>query len=244
MNDVLDRVRAANPARAEEFAGRANFEALDLKPRRRRKRLLSIPALGAIVAALVLIPSSAPQAKEIIRKSALALAVDDGILYARSHAQIGPTGGAPTWSGSREVWVRGDQQMHWLDSDGDEDVYAAGDGTTQRSADGKTRHDASMRMVPTEIFRARALANWKGAVSVEETDDAYVLRWSETRYIRVDFTLWVNKETYAPMRFIDHSSGNDYRGKPFDETYIEVIDEYKVLEDTPENRQLLELTNR
>jgi hypothetical protein len=54
----------------------------------------------------------------------------------------------------------------------------------------------------------------------------------------------VNKETYAPMRFIDHSSGNDYRGKPFDETYIEVIDEYKVLEDTPENRQLLELTNR
>ena len=36
-----------------------------------------------------------------------------------------------------------------------------------------------MRMVPTEIFRARALLSWKGAVDVEETDDAYVLRWSE-----------------------------------------------------------------
>ena len=98
-----------------------------------------------------------------------------------------------------------------------------------------------MRMVPTEIFRARALLQWKGAVDVQETDDAYVLRWSENRYVKVDFTLWVDKETYAPLRFVEHSSGDDYQGKPFDQTYTEDIQEYKVLPDTPENRQLLEL---
>ena len=59
--------------------------------------------------------------------------------------------------------------------------------------------------------------------------------------MKTDFTLWVDKETYAPLRFTDHSSGNDYKGKPFDQTYIEDILEYKVLDDTPENRQLLEL---
>ena len=51
MSDVLDRVRAANPAREDEFAGLANFAALEL-PRRRRRRWLGVPALGAIVAAL------------------------------------------------------------------------------------------------------------------------------------------------------------------------------------------------
>src|SRR4051812_2365214 len=189
--DVLDRVRAANPASAEEFAGLANFEALQPPKRRRRKRLLALPGLGAIVAALVLLPSSAPQAKEIIQKSALAMQVDDGILYARSHAQIGPAGGAPTWSGSRQVWVRGDAQMRWLEDGGGQEVYAEGRGTTRRTADGKVQTERDMRMVPTEIFRARALLGWKGAVDVEETDDAYVLRWSENRYIKIDFTLWV-----------------------------------------------------
>jgi hypothetical protein len=237
--DVLDRVRAANPATEDEFLGLADFAALK-PPRRRRRRFLAVPALGAIVAALVILPSSAPQAKEIVQRSALALSVDDGILYARSHAQIGPTGGAPTWSGNRQVWVRGDKQMRWLDDAGNDEVYAEGQGTTQRRADGTTKHEATMRMVPTEIFRARALANWKGAVQVEETDDAYVLRWTETRYVKIEFTLWVDKDTYAPLRFTDHSSGNDYKGKPFDETYVEVIDEFKRLDDTPENRKLLE----
>jgi hypothetical protein len=237
--DVLDLVRDANPASEDEFRGLTHFEALTA-PRRRRK-WLAVPALGAIVAALVILPSSAPQAKEIIQRSALALSVDDGILYARSHAQIGPTGGAPTWSGSREVWVRGESAMRWLGDDGTEEVYAEDRGTTQRRPDGTTEHEANMRMVPTEIFRAQALAKWKGAVTVEETEDAYVLRWTETRAVRIDFTLWVNKDTYAPLRFTDHSSGKDYKGRPFDQTYVETIDDFQRLPDTPENRKLLEL---
>jgi hypothetical protein len=239
--DVLDRVRAANPATEQEFSGLADFASLKPPRRRRRRRLLAVPALGAIVAALVILPSSAPQAKEIIQKSALALSVDDGILYARSHAQIGPTGGAPSWSGSRQVWVRGEEQMRWVGDDGTQEVYAKGQGTTQRRPDGTVKTGRDMRMVPTEIFRAQALASWKGTVQVEETDDAYVLRWTETRYIRVDFTLWVDKDTYAPLRFTDHSSGNDYKGKPFDETYVEIVDDFQRLPDTPENRKLLDL---
>jgi hypothetical protein len=241
MDPVVDRVRAANPASESEFAGLADFASLEPPKRRPRKRWLTLPAIGAIVAALVILPSSAPQAREIIQKSALAMQVDDGILYARSHAQIGPTGGAPTWEGSRQVWVRGDAQMRWLDDGGDQEVFAEGHGTTRRTADGKLETDRDMRMVPTEIFRARALLGWKGAVDVEETADAYVLRWSENRYVKIDFTLWVDKDSYAPLRFTDHSSGKDYKGRPFDQTYTEEILDYKVLPDTPENRQLLEL---
>ena len=116
-----------------------------------------------------------------------------------------------------------------------------GQGTTQRRPDGTTRTERDMRMVPTEIFRAQALAKWKGSVSVEETPDAYVLRWSENRYVQIDFTLWVDKDSYAPLRFSDHSSGKDYKGRPFDQTYFETIDEFERLPDTPSNRKLLEL---
>ena len=200
-----------------------------------------MPALGAIVAALVLIPARRRRRARSSPAPRWRCSVDDGILYARSHAQWGPTGRRADRAGSREVWVRGDAQMRWLEDGGDQEVYAEGKGTTRRTADGKVQTEPDMRMVPNEIFRARALLNWKGAVDVEETDDAYVLRWSETRGVKVDFTLWVDKETYAPLRFTDHSSGKDYKGKPFDQTYVEDILDYKVLPDTPENRQLLEL---
>jgi hypothetical protein len=54
-------------------------------------------------------------------------------------------------------------------------------------------------------------------------------------------TMWIDKETYAPLRFSDHSVGKDAYGKPLDHTYVEEIVEFKTLPDTPENRRLLEL---
>ena len=57
-------------------------------------------------------------------------------------------------------------------------------------------------------------------------------------------TLWVDKETYAPLRFSDHSWGKAVDGKPFDTTYTENVVEFKTLPDTPENRRLLELSRR
>jgi len=44
--------------------------ALSLPPRRRRrKRFLTIPAVGAIIAALFVLPNSAPQASEVLERA-------------------------------------------------------------------------------------------------------------------------------------------------------------------------------
>ena len=158
MDSLLDRVRAANPVSEDEFTGRANFEALALAPRRRRKRFLAIPALGAVLAALVVLPNAAPQASEVLERAVQAVDVDDGdILYARSNVRWGPTGAAPDGKQSRQVWVQGDTAMRWLEDGGNEEVYAKGEGTTRRSPDGKLRTEKDMQMVPNEIFRARGL---------------------------------------------------------------------------------------
>ncbi|MDA0135932.1 hypothetical protein [Solirubrobacter deserti] len=243
---MLDRVRAANPASEDEFAGRANFDALSLPPRRRRKRWLTLPAVGAVVAALVVLPTSAPQATEVLEHAVNAVEVDGGgILYARSKAQWGPTDAPPTGTQSRQVWVQGGTAMRWLEDGGNEEVYRQGEGTTRRDPAGKVTEHPEMQMVPTEIFRVQGLLDRARNVGLEETDDAYVLRWNEKsgppHWPRIEMTLWVDKDTYAPLRFTDHSWGKDVKGEPFDHTYREEILEFKTLPDTPENRRLLQL---
>ena len=192
-------------------------------PKRRRRRWLAVPALGAIVAALVLLPSSAPQAKEIIQQ------LRAGAARRRRHPlrplarrRSARPAARRTWSGSRQVWVRGDQQMRWLEDGGDEEVYAEGKGTTQRrpTASADRRRTCGWSRPRSSAPGAAGLEG-RRSTSRRPTPDAYVLRWSENRYVKIDFTLWVDKETYAPLRFTDHSSGKDYKGKPFDQTYIE-----------------------
>ena len=136
MDALLERVRAANTVTEDEFAGLADFDALvlDAPPRRRRKRLLALPALGAMIAALVLIPASAPQASEILRLAVQAVEVDDGgILYARSESETRNEAGEVHRFGSRQVWVLGDIAMRWLQDDGNEEVFKAGEGTSART---------------------------------------------------------------------------------------------------------------
>ena len=251
MDSLLDRVRAANPVSEDEFDGRQNFDALDLTPpKRRRKRFLALPALGAIVAALVVLPNAAPQASEVLEHAVNAVDVDGGgILYARSDVQWGPTGGAPEGTQSRQVWVEGDTAMRWLQDDGTEEVFREGQGTTRRTADGETKTERGARMVPTEVFRVRGLLERTKNVGLEESElngrDVYVLRWNEKSgppyWPTLELTMWIDKETYATLRFSDHSVGKDAYGKPLDHTYVEEIVEFKTLPDTPENRRLLEL---
>jgi hypothetical protein len=245
MDPVMERVRAADPVSVEEFAGLADFDALELAPRRRfKRRWLSLPAAGAVIAALVVIPTGAPAASEVLQRAIQTMAVpSDQILYAKSHAA--DTG---TDYGERQVWVYGNERMRWLEPD-NEEVYAKGQGTT-RWWKGKVQRFPEVTMVPNEIFRAPALLEAaraaKGGVSMTETDDAYVLTWREKsgppHWPTIEMTMWIDKDTYAPLKFTDHSWGKDVEGKPFDRTYTERILEFKTLPATAENLKQLELT--
>jgi hypothetical protein len=106
-------------------------------------------------------------------------------------------------------------------------------------------------MVPNEIFRAAELLNSKDVKLDEDELDGrpvYVLRWNERsgppHWPKIEKTMWVDRETYAPRRYTDHSWGLDAQGKPFDETYVETVREFHTLPDTPSNRKQLELTTR
>ena len=260
MDPVLDRVRAADPVQPGEFAGLADFDALVLEPpprgpRLRRRRLLALPALGAVFAAIVLVPSSSPQAAEIVRRASAVVAPDGGgILYAKSAAENRHSDGTVDSYGTRQVWVHGTTAMRWLEDDGDEEVYATGTGTTRFDPKtGKTTRHSDVTMVPNNIFRASqrlsaARAGKEIELLDEETVDgrpAYVLRWNDNHGLpdtaHIELTLWVDRETYAPLRYTDHSWGLDVSGKPFDQTYVETVQDFAKLSDTPKNRKLLEL---
>jgi hypothetical protein len=247
MDALLERVRAADPVSPDEFAGLANFDALDLEPRRPRRRLkwLALPTVGAVITAFVVIPSGAPAASEVIQHALATMAVpSDSILYAKSHAVRDTED-----YGVRQVWVYGNQRMRWLEDD-DEEVFAKGEGTTRRS-DGKTERFPDVTMVPNEIFRAGALLDAaKAAKGVELSEDgnAYVLRWREKsgppNWPTIEMTMWVDKDTYAPQKFTDHSWGKDVKGKEFDQTYTETILDFKTLPATPENLKQLDLSSQ
>jgi hypothetical protein len=250
---LLDRVRAANPASAAEFAGLANFEALPLAPRRRTKRLFAaVPAIAAAaLAAVVLMPASAPQAKEVVRRVVNAMALDQGgILYAETSVRAST--GADY--GTRRVWVRGDD-VRFLQVSGTADAGTqeiTHDGTITRYApDGRKTMSMAGRMVPGEVFRSGALLDAARAGRNVDMDEAmldgrpaYALHWEEPsgppHYPKIEMTLWVDRETYVPLRFADHSYGRDVENKPFDYTTVENVTAFEHLPDTAENRRLLE----
>ena len=50
-----------------------------------------------------------------------------------------------------------------------------------------------------------------------EDGDAYVLRWREQsgppHWPKIEMTMWIDKDTYAPLKFTDHSWGKDAAGQ-------------------------------
>jgi hypothetical protein len=98
--------RAANPASPAEFDGAMNFDALGFEPGAARGLLATIPAIAAAaLAAVVLLPASAPQAKEVVRRAVDAMALDQGgILYAETSVRA--SNGADF--GTRRSGCRGD----------------------------------------------------------------------------------------------------------------------------------------
>ena len=258
MDTLIDRVRAADPVRPGEFAGLDDFAALAprLEPRRaRRRRFVAIPAAGlaALVAAFALIPASAPQASEIMRRATEAMALDQGILYAEtSRVRTEQDGSSEDYGVIRE-WVTAGR-MRSLQVSGTGDAPAGAEEVSRPGSfsrylpGGEVKTEQGMQAVPGEIFRAsdllRAAQARKGVDLIDETGDAYVLRWREPsgppHEPVIELTLWVDKDTYAPLKFTDHSYGLDAEGKPFDSTLTEAVRDFKRLPDTPENRALLE----
>jgi len=71
---------------------------------------------------------------------------------------------------------------------------------------------------------------------------AYKLSWTEDTSrapndMTIDLTLWIDRDTYAPLRYTDHSFGTDAEGRPFDQTYKATIANFERLSDTAANRE-------
>jgi hypothetical protein len=116
-------------------------------------------------------------------------------------------------------------------------------------ATGRITVDRGAWSVPGEIFLAdRLLARARAGADVERRETtvagrpAYELRWEEPSPAghRVEMTLWVDVESYAPLRFSDHSAGRT-GGEPYDQTFTETVTAFERLPDTPANRRLLEM---
>jgi hypothetical protein len=258
MDTLIDRVRAADPVQPGEFAGLDDFDALvtrlQPRPRRRRRRLLALPAAGlaALVAVFALIPASAPQASEIMRRATDAMALDQGILYAETHRVRTEKDGSSADYGVIREWVtKGRMRSLQVSGTGDAPAGAeevsSPDSFSRYLPDGTVRTEKGMQAVPGEIFRAadllRAAQARKGVDLIDETGDAYVLRWREPSGPPhdpvIEQTLWIDKDTYAPLKFTDHSYGLDVEGKPFDSTLTETVTAFQRLPDTAENQALL-----
>src|SRR3954463_6247344 len=124
------------------------------------------------------------------------------------------------------------------------EVYTAADGRLS------TAPGTKAEMTP-ELFQARTLLAKARAgqdVALDEHADAggrpaYRLTWTETLpRLTIEQTLWVDRDTYAPLQFTDHSHGLDAAGRPVDETYEATIANFRQLPDTPDNRRLLRMS--
>jgi hypothetical protein len=106
-----------------------------------------------------------------------------------------------------------------------------------------------------EVFAARGLLRraqaGHGEIKLSETTasgrPAYELRWNEDtsrtpNQVTIEQTLWVDRETYVPLRFSEHSFGEDFAGRPLDETDTTTITGFRRLPDTPQNRAQLEMS--
>jgi hypothetical protein len=229
-------------------------------------------AAAALAAVALLAGTPGASASEVLERAASAVAKAPDILFVESRAQSESTDGEVVSYGTRRVWVSGDEMRWLNVTGGDgspkglESVTtvapdaargtpAAATTATYLPAENRIEVRRRTQQVPGEIFKARSL--WRqvqaGKARVRLTGEttidgraAYVLRWNENsgppHWPSIELTLWIDKETYAPLQFEDHSFGRDASGKPFDTTFTETVTRFERLPSTPENRKLLEMS--
>jgi len=112
-----------------------------------------------------------------------------------------------------------------------------------------TRSAMTPELFEARTLLARARRGDEVALDDKATVDgrpAYKLTWHEDTSrapndVTVEVTLWIDRDTYAPLRFTDHDSGTDAQGRPLDQTYRATILNFERLPDTAANRELLEM---
>jgi hypothetical protein len=238
----------------------------ELRPPRARRLGVLVPAAAVaalgIAVAVALVPSNGPGAQQVLERAAAAVSADQPeILTADIQSRYG----------ARSIWVRqvpgrGTVEVRWLDADGDETVShptadpAPGEWPFTTEEYSAADHRLSVQRgtqasASPEIFSARELLrrarSGAGEIELSQTTvngrSAYELRWkadtSRTRNpVTIEQTLWVDRDTYAPLRYSEHSFGTDAAGKPLDETDTTVITGFRRLPDTPANRGLLAMS--
>lgn len=238
--------------------------------RRRRPALLAgaVTALaGALAVGAALIPTGGLGTRTILERAAAAVTPDQPeILTADIHGeQLQGTRTTGDY-GTTRVWIRrlpgrDTQEFRSLALDsGDETAsYPAGSGPLPFTTETYTAADHRLTVSPEtktemapELFQARTLLAKARAGQDVELDQhadvdgrpAYKLTWTDesSRRVSIEMTLWIDRETYAPLQFTDHSRGLDVDGQPVDETYKATIANFRQLPDTPGNRRLLRMS--
>jgi hypothetical protein len=261
-SELLDDLHlAAGPDRAPTAdayrLGLVRLQAEMSRPRRHRARLAvaAVALCAAGLVAVAAVPGRTPGASEILQRAAAAVTPGDGvILFAESRSLTRAADGSVERFGTRRAWVRdGAVRLLYVSGPnaGAEEVTRPGPVTERYSpATGRVTVDHGAWIVPGDIFRARDLLRRAHAgADVELRGEttiagraAYELTWEEPSPPghRVVMTLWVDAETYAPLRFTDHGQGTNEDG-PYDQTFVETVTAFERMPDTAANRRLLEM---
>ena len=119
-------------------------------------------------------------------------------------------------------------------------------GRDQLSVEPNTKAEFAPELFRAEGLLARARAG--GDVDLDRNADvdgrpAYELTWSESAgRVTIEHALWVDRESYAPLRLTERDTGTDVAGQPVDETYEATIARFQRLPDTTGNRALLRMS--
>jgi hypothetical protein len=269
MPDVIAQLRqlggpAVAPSPEVHRAGLRRLQReIDRESRPRRQRRLgligaAVSTAVAAVAALALMPSSGPGAQQVLERAAAAVSADRPEILAAN---------VDSAYGAKRIWVRqvpgrGTVEFRMLSANGDELVSYPSAGRLPFTTEEYIAADRRLKVEPgtqssafPEIFAAsdllrRAQAG-QGEIKLSETTvsgrPAYELRWNEDtsrtpNRVTIEQALWVDRETYAPLRFSEHSFGTDVAGKPVDETDTTTISGFRRLPDSPQNRALLKMS--